>query len=175
MRSNDITEEELKDLLYGMGAWNDILYLDRIKTLWSRIQEVQSGEPMSEEEIFDFLRPQLTYTADVVKMISKIVQLLTRRQGFVVDWPKDDPKVKGFIGIFTGSETADDVFGEALKHGEFFIPRPKQKRRKTDEELLSDVFSNTGSEIGWKVIALRLAAKETPEQIAMSYGVALDI
>lgn len=168
MHPNDITREEFESLIRDCtkSAGN-------FGKFWSRIREVQSGEPMSEEEIFDFLRKEITYTAGVVRALAKVTQPLTRRQGFI-HW-KDQlsdklhwPDVNSTDIVIAGYDVAGQqvkVFGN--------IPRPKQKRRKTDEELLSDVFSNTGSEIGWKVIALRLAAKETPEQIALSYGVEL--
>lgn len=99
-------------------------------------------------------------------------------QGFVVDnelWSKAPTAVDG--------TKADRVVCRwAWSHANFTgVPdlytfhRPKQKRRRTDEQLIKAIGDKLDLSPNAVDILCRIVAKETPEQIAKDYGVELEV
>lgn len=150
---------------------------------WSRIQEAQSDEPMTVEEIRAFLaKSENKWSMDRGESLTTItwetllkdIQPLTHRHGFTIDWSKAGQFSLGFLGRFTGYPESH----LRLDEGEFYIPRPpkpKLMHTRTREELLDAVNADALGGIGWEGLAKRLASGETPEKIAESYGIPLEV
>ena len=125
--------------------------------LWSRIQEVQSSEPMSVDQVEPVLRKVFcdkfvdsqptTEWMDTLLKMAKAIQPLTVKQGFVVDWSKA-PKGKPVTGIqvtWSWWDNEEEFFKRstvpALCYA--FIPRPAPKMRpKTRDEKVDDLRGN---------------------------------
>lgn len=126
--------------------------------IWERIQEAQSTEPMSVDQIEPFLRKAFqdkfgtgqptTERVDCLYKMAKEIQPLTVQQGFVPDW--NHPAVKEThngqkcTGVFAKYvyEPAEKVMGDHQYTSATFIPRPASKmRKKTREEKIEDLDS----------------------------------
>lgn len=162
MCPNDITNEEFWKLV-DTSKFADLL---------DRIQSVQSGEPMVLDELERLLRNAGALDGNNYRGLAEFLQPLTRRQGFVVDW--SSPEVPGWAKSVKIIWSAQSIDNSVIEPGALlaFIPRPKQKRRRTTEQLLHAIIDRGGK---WDMVALDLANGKTPEQIAVSYGVPLEV
>ncbi len=107
---NKITREEFKKFTNELYTGISVGWPAFFDRFWSRIQEVQSSEPMSVDQIEPYLRMAFcdkfgmaqptTEWMDALLKMAKAVQPLTVQQGFVVDWSKAPSWAQGVRIIF---------------------------------------------------------------------------
>lgn len=130
-------------------------YASAMEKLWSRIQEVQSSEPMSVEEIEKIILPIMSEEGkryqDFVGVrqsweVAKAVQLLTVKQGFAVDWSKTPTdsfgrRAMGVLIQWAWYETKEQNDANLVRDCIEFIPRPVPKSApKTIGEKRADLL-----------------------------------
>lgn len=146
-----ITPEEfeaLKIALWSMPALGYEEFSSFMEHHWSRIQEAQSSEPMSWEDVEDIIKPLMTKEQYAMNdfegvrhsaIVAKGIAPYTSKQGFIPDWSKAPEWCVGWRPTW---ERRGVVAPWVVTPFEYcagpFVPRPTPKtRERTVEELIA--------------------------------------
>ncbi len=178
----NITREEFERLVFELTGRN--VLNASAEMFWSRIQEAQSSEPMSVDQIEPVLRKVFqdkfgssqptTEWMDFLYKMAKDVAPLTVQQGFIPDWSKAQyDGVKGVTWCFV-YETEEEISGD-MAHGyesyDGYIPRPTPKtRERTRDDKIAKLV-----ELGYVINARMLngAKDSTIDDLCTASGISL--
>lgn len=175
-----ITREEYDKYIFQEATSN--LRGAAHKALWSRIQEAQSSEPMSVDQIEPVLRKAFqdkfgpsqptTDWMDLLHKMAKAVAPLTVQQGFVPDWSKAEAGHVGIVLYFT--EWPEITYGHA--HGlAGYIRRPAPRmRQKTRDEKVHDLYKPYGAQ-DWSIGMTDALAESTIDDLCRAAGIPLEV
>lgn len=169
-----ITREELDEILGKNSPWEEI-----DAELWSRIQEAQSSEPMSLNDIDKFLsdagvewvefETKLDGKKPGLRPLSQLIQPLTVQQGFVPDWSKAGAGVRGYVCRWWYKDTFSSIDA-----GEFFFQRPAPKtRQKTREERVNSIINTMGGDLASYALTSKLS-DSTIDDLCRAAGIPLE-